>query len=157
MSSSARSTPPCDGLERRSVARLPAAALPHLSAHVVGEAPVRLVDISKRGARLEGAARLPTGSTLTIRFLAGGEAQVLTGAVVRDTVVVLETSGEVTYHTALAFTDELILCGDDFGSARTPDAAPRPLHPADTGHDYTMLVFDGRIGAPHGAPAGAAC
>jgi hypothetical protein len=157
VTSSARPTPPYDGPERRAESRLPASALPHLSAHVIGEAPVRLVDISKRGARLESSARLPTGSTLTIRFIANGEAQVLTGAVVRDTVVVLETSGEVTYHIALAFTDELTLCGDDFASAQTPDAAPSLPHPADTEHDYTMLVFDRRIGAPPGAPAGAAC
>ena len=157
MTSSARSTSPYDGPERRSVARLPAAALPHLSAHVIGEAPVRLVDVSKRGARLESASRLPTGSTLTIRFISAGEAQVLTAAVVRDTVVVLETSGEVTYHTALAFTDELTLCGEDAAGAPATAAAPSLPHPADTGHDYTMLVFDGRIGAPHGAPAGAAC
>ena len=156
MTSSARSTPPYDGPERRSAARLPAAALPHLSAHVIGEAPVRLVDISKRGARLEGTARLPAGSTLAIRLVAAGEAQVLTGAVVRDTVVVLETSGEVTYHTALAFTEELTLCGEELAGERCTDVSPSLPHPADAGPNYTMLVFDGRIGAPYGAPAGTA-
>lgn len=157
MTSSARSTPPYDGPERRSGPRLPASALPHLSAHVVGSAPVRLVDISKRGARLEGASRLPAGSTITIRFLAGGEAQMLTGAVVRDTVVVLETSGEVTYHTALAFTDELTLCGDEFEAARDVHPEPSTPCPSDAGPDYTMLVFDGRMGAPHGGPTGTTC
>lgn len=156
MSSSARSTPPDDGPERRSAARLPAAALPHLSAHVIGEAPVRLVDISKRGARLESSARLTAGSTLTIRFITGGQAQVLTGAVVRDTVVVLETSGAVTYHTALAFTDELTLCGDDFAVADQSDADTSQRPSSEAGPDYSMLLYDGRIGAPHGARAGAA-
>lgn len=157
MTSSARSTSPRDGAERRSVPRLPAAALPHLSAHVIGGTPVRLVDISKRGARLEGDTRMPAGSTLTIRFIANGEAQVLTGAVVRDTVVVLETSGETTYHTALAFTDELTLCGEAFEAAAQAGSAPADAQTSEPSSDYTMLVFDGRMGHPQRSRAGAPC
>lgn len=148
MTSASRSTPPPEGSERRSGPRLPAAAVPHLKAHVVGHAPVRLIDISKRGVRLESSSRLTGGGTLTIRFIAAGQVQWLTAAVVRDTVVVVETSGTVTYHTALAFTDELILCGDEFSMVdHSGTAAPQPTL-ADAEHDYSMLVYDGRIGAP---------
>lgn len=147
-----------EGPERRVAPRLPATALPHLSARVLGGGAVRLVDISKRGVRLEGSVPMPAGSTVTVRFMAGGETQTLTGAVVRDTVVVVETTGEVTYHTALAFTDELTLCGDDFEvAAATLPGAPALTPAPDTAatDDYTMLLFDGRIGTPQGAPADA--
>ena len=138
MSSSNPSAPAYAGVERRTSPRLPAS--------VVGGPAVRLLDLSKRGVHVETSLRMRAGGTVTIRFIANGQSQTLTGAVVRNTVAVLETSGEVTYHTALAFNDELLLCGEQLDGAATHPPAAEAVD-GDAPNDYTMLVFDGRTGA----------
>jgi len=145
----ARSTPPppaYNGPERRAHPRIPASAVPYLTASVAGGPAVRLLDLSKRGVHIETTLMMRPGSTVAVRFVSGDATLTLTGAVVRSTVAVLPHRGEVTYHSALAFTDELTLCGEELGAAATipePEASPAEDHADD---DYTMIVMDGRPG-----------
>lgn len=142
-----------DGPERRAYPRIPASAVPYLTARVGGGPPVRLIDLSKRGVQIETTMHMRAGSTVTIRFVSGERSVVLTGAVVRSTVAVLESAGGVTYHTALAFTEELTLCDEEFEAAR---GLPAPgFTPDERADDYTMIVMDGRTSTAHraGAPA----
>jgi PilZ domain len=145
------------GPERRAHPRIPAAAVPHLTARVAGGPPARLIDLSKRGVQIETTMYMCPGSTVAMRFLSGDASVTLTGAVVRSTVALLESRGEVTYHSALAFTDELILGGEDLEAAAAAALAP-PAHTgqADSG-DYTMIVMDGRMGTHDRAEATPAC
>ncbi len=137
-----------DGPERRAHPRIPAAAVPHLRASVAGGPPVRLIDLSKRGVLIETTLRLRPGGTVTVRFLSGDASVTLTGGVVRSTVAMFESRGEVTYHSALAFTEELTLCDDEFGVAEQELGASEPEWPAAqaSSNDYTMIVMDGRTG-----------
>ena len=84
-----------------------------------------------------------------MRFLSGDATATLTGAVVRSSVRVLESGGGVTYHTALAFTDELTLCGEEFEAAANAagkgDSSTLAYEVTD---DYTMIVMDGRTATP---------
>lgn len=147
------------GPERRAHPRIPAAAVPHLTARVAGGPPARLIDLSKRGVQIETTMYMCPGSTVAMRFLCGDASVTLTGAVVRSTVAVLESRGEVTYHSALAFTDELTLGGEDLAAAAAAAATVAP--PAHTGQavssDYTMIVMDGRTGTLERAEATPAC
>lgn len=146
------------GPERRACPRIPAAAVPFLTARVAGGPPVRLVDLSKRGVKVESTLPLPTGSRVTLRFLAGDASLTLTSAVVRSTLAV-ESRGEVTYHSALAFTDELTLCGEELSAAAgaTSDATPPEPARSEAASDYTMIVMDGRTGLHEHAEAARAC
>jgi hypothetical protein len=152
------SLPPYAGPERRAHPRIPAAAVPHLTARVAGGPPARLIDLSKRGVQIETTMYLCPGSTIAMRFLSGDASVTLTGAVVRSTVAVLESRGEVTYHSALAFTDELTLGGEEFeaAAASAPLAPTGPAGRAVAG-DYTMIVMDGRVGTHERAEATPAC
>ncbi|BCS31333.1 hypothetical protein TBR22_A05330 [Luteitalea sp. TBR-22] len=134
---------PYSGPERRAHPRIPAAAVPHLTAMVAGGAPVRLLDLSKRGVQIETSVHMRPGATVRIRFVSGDSATTLTGAVVRCTSAVIEEAGEVTYHTGLAFTDEISLGAEEIGAA-THAAADPPPHADDPADDYTMIVMDGR-------------
>jgi hypothetical protein len=104
------------GHERRRHARIPAEALPHLTARVVGGPMVRLLDVSRRGARVETDLPLRPGRAVTIRFVAIDSTLTLTGAVVRSSVAVLAEDG-VKYHTALSFAEDVHLC---------PETPPAP-------------------------------
>jgi hypothetical protein len=139
--------------ERRAHPRIPAAAVPYLQARIAGGPQVRLLDLSKRGVHLETTMHMRPGRTVIIRFLSGDASMTMTSAVVRSSVAVLEASGEVTYHTALAFTDELTLCSAEFDEAAVGEASV-PQFPALAGdEDYMMIVMDGRMGAPSGVDA----
>lgn len=146
MARSTVSPPAYDGFERRAHPRIPPSAVPHLTARVAGGPAVRLIDLSKRGVRIESTLLMPPGSTVAVRFVSRDASTTLTGAVVRSTVSVLPHRGEVTYHSALAFNDELTLCGDELEATTTPpDSAGcdgRALDQA--ADDYTMIVMDGR-------------
>jgi hypothetical protein len=74
--------------------------------------------------------------------------------VVRCTSAVLETAGKVTYHTGLAFTDELTLCAEELDAAARVGAEPISHITDDPADDYTMIVMDGRTvaGPRHRTP-----
>ena len=136
--------PPYRGPERRAHPRIPAAAVPFLTATVAGGPAVRLVNLSKRGVQIETSQHMRPGETVCIRFVSGEAAMTLTGAVVRCTSAVIGEAGEVTYHTGLAFTDEISLCADELGAAARAWAPPSPPAADDPADDYTMIVMDGR-------------
>jgi hypothetical protein len=146
------------GPNRRTSPRIPAAAVPYLTARVAGGPSVQLMNLSKRGVELATSMYLRPGCTVAVRFLSGDATATLTGAVVRSTVRVLESGSGVTYHTALAFTDELTLCGEEFEAAAAAagkgDSSTLAYEVTD---DYTMIVMDGRTGTPRHAEAPAAC
>jgi hypothetical protein len=150
MTSNSRSDPHYDGPERRAHPRIPASSVPHLTARVAGGPSVRLLDLSKRGVHIESTLYMRPGCTVAVRFVVDNDSVTLTGAVVRSACAMLEPSGEVTYHTALAFTDELTLCGEELDAAiRAPGASPSPSStPVEAATDYTMIVLDGRSGLP---------
>ena len=149
---------PYHGPERRRAPRIPAAAVPYLTAHLAGGPPVRLVDLAKRGVQIETTVPFEPGRTVSIRFVTGDASMTMTGAVVRSTVEVRERNGRVTYHTALAFTDELTLCGDELAAAEAAVPSAPPVPPVErAGDDYTMIVMDGRTGERSGGEGVPAC
>ena len=134
--------------DRRAHPRLPAAAVPYLQARLAGGAPVTLFDLSKRGVRIGTKTQLLPGRTVVIRFLSGEAVTTMTSAAVRSSVAAVESSGEVTYHVALAFTDELTLCAELDEVAAAVDSTMYPDRvPIAAPEDYTLLVLDGRPGA----------
>ena len=140
--------PPYSGPERRAHPRIPAASVPHLQATVAGGPPVKLLDLSKRGVQLETTLHMRPGATVAIRFVSGDAGMTLVGAVVRCTSAVIEEGGDVTYHTGLAFTDELTLCSDELDAAARAAGDDAPHATDEQADDYTMIVLDGR--APEG-------
>ena len=156
MTLATRAASPDDGSDRRASPRIPAAAVPYLTARVAGGPSVRLIDLSKRGVQVQTPVKLPPGSTIAIRFVSGNTIVTLNGAVVRSTVSVVESGGAVTYHTALAFNDELTMCGAELEAALDADRPAGSIGPAaDTTDDYTMIVMDGRTGQARSAGPGA--
>lgn len=97
------------GRERRQFTRVPGHAVPEVTARVVGGPHVRLLDVSRRGAQVETTLPLRPGRAVTIRFVAADTTLTLTGAVVRSSVAVLSADG-VTYHTALSFSEDVVVC-----------------------------------------------
>ena len=117
-----------DGSERRTSPRLPAAAMPNLTARLLAGAEVRLVDISRRGVLLETDTRLLPGSPIRIKFVADDANLVLRGSVVRSSVNVVNGEGLV-YRTAVSFDEDITLCDESFWqtSTREPAAERFPL------------------------------
>lgn len=109
-----------DGPNRRQFTRIAADALPHLTARLVGGPHVRLIDVSRRGAQVETAMPMGPGRPVTIRFVAADTTFTLTGAVVRSSVAVVARHG-LTYHTALSFTEDVLLCPEIATPAETSD------------------------------------
>ncbi len=126
---------------RRQHRRVPANILPSLTARLSGGAPVRLLDVSRRGVRLETNLHMRPGQTVCIRFVAADATITLTAAVVRATVAHLEADG-IRYETALSLAGDLVLC-DQLQDA----AMQEPEHPEAAGSsapapvvDYTVVV-----------------
>jgi hypothetical protein len=111
------------GADRRRHVRVPADAVPQLSARLVGGPPVRLLDISRRGAQLETSMHLQPGRAVHIRFVAADTVLTLKGAIVRSRVAMLDGE-QVTYHAALAFNEDLVVCPDIAATASSPRALP---------------------------------
>jgi uncharacterized NAD(P)/FAD-binding protein YdhS len=133
-----------DTENRRQHRRVPASALPSLTARISGGAPVKLLDVSRRGVRLETSLHMRPGQTVCIRFVAADATVTLTAAVVRATVAHVESDG-IRYETALSLAGDLLLCDqlrDTAMQEREPlvatDREPAPvLSPV---VDYTVIV-----------------
>ena len=128
--------------ERRQHVRVPAELLPSLTARLSGGAPVRLLDVSRRGVRLETPMRMRPGQTVCIRFVAADATVSLTAAVVRASVANVHAAG-VAYETALSLAGDLLLCERLLESVTQADAGPTAAGPAgvfDSVVDYTVLV-----------------
>lgn len=132
-----------DARDRRQHRRLPAHLLPSLTARLSGGTSVRLLDVSRRGVRLETTMHMRPGQTVCIRFVAADATVTLSAAVVRASVAHLQADG-VRYETALSLAGDLLLCEHLHDAAHEPT----PTH-VDEGHgddvlasvvDYTVIV-----------------
>lgn len=133
-----------DATNRRRHRRIPASLLPSLTARLSGGAPVKLLDVSRRGVRLETSLHMRPGQTVCIRFVAADATVTLTAAVVRATVAHVDADG-VRYETALSLAGDLLL------SEQMHDAAMQVPEHDDRGDaddasdlgpvvDYTVIV-----------------
>jgi hypothetical protein len=98
------------GRERRVHPRLPAAQLPFTAAFAPGP-DVRLIDLSRGGARFECERRLLPGSTVALRLITPDGAVVVRGRVVRSRIAKIDQSGLV-YEVAAAFNEMLSALAD---------------------------------------------
>ena len=112
------------GRERRIFARLPADQLPVTAAFAPGP-DVRLVDLSRSGARFECERRLLPGSSVALRLITPDGAVVVRGRVVRSRIAKIGQSGLV-YKVAAAFNETLTALAEDTAQA----AAATPAEPA---------------------------
>ncbi len=131
-----------EGHNRRQHPRVPATLMPSLSARLSGGASVRLLDVSRRGVRLETTSHMRPGQTVCIRFVAADATVTLSAAVVRATVAHLDADG-VRYETALSLAGDLLLCDQLHEAAmQAPDAvsgdSPGPA--LESVVDYTVIV-----------------
>src|SRR5215471_21062824 len=73
--------------DRRGAERISAEQLPHVSAQLNTAGDIRLIDISKSGARFESHRRLPPNSTVALRLATPESTLVVSGRVVRSRIV----------------------------------------------------------------------
>jgi PilZ domain len=99
------------GRERRVYPRLAADQLPFTAAFAPGP-DVRLIDLSRGGARFECERRLLPGSTVALRLVTPDGAVVVRGRVVRSRIAKIDQSGLV-YEVAAAFNETLSALADD--------------------------------------------
>ncbi len=134
-----------DGHDRRAHPRIPARSVPYLTARIAGGPAVHLIDLSKHGVQIETTLHMRPGSTVALRFLSGDRSVTLTGAVVRSTELVRPHRGDVKYHSALSFTDELSLCDEAIeATASTRESLRAVAHQASPSDLFTMILMDGR-------------
>ena len=118
--------------ERRNWPRIPADALPNVSAKLATGPDIRLVDLSRGGARFECEKRLLPGAKVALRLVTPDGTLVVRGRVVRSRIVRLERGG-LGYDAAIAFNETLsqmleepnagpVQAGED---AQTPDVADK--------------------------------
>ncbi len=112
--------------DRRNWPRIPAEALPNLSAKLATGPDIRLVDLSRGGARFECEKRLLPGAKVALRLVTPDGTLVVRGRVVRSRIVRLERGG-LGYDAAIAFNEtlnEVLREPDGSGqSAESGDAA----------------------------------
>ncbi len=92
--------------DRRNWPRIPAEALPNLSAKLATGPEIRLVDLSRGGARFECEKRLLPGAKVALRLVTPDGTLVVRGRVVRSRIVRLERGG-LGYDAAIAFNETL--------------------------------------------------
>jgi hypothetical protein len=92
---------------------------------------VRLVDLSRGGARFECARRLLPGSTVALRLVTPDGTIVVRARVVRSRIAKIDQTGLV-YEVAAAFNETLTTLNDEdpqaAAEAPTAVAAPAPDH-----------------------------
>jgi PilZ domain-containing protein len=112
------------GRERRVFRRLAADQLPVTAAFAPGP-DVRLVDLSRGGARFECERRLLPGSSVALRLVTPDGTVVVRGRVVRSRIAKIDQHGLV-YEVAAAFNETLTTLADDGDEAAAvaADASP---------------------------------
>jgi hypothetical protein len=110
--------------ERRNWPRIPAEALPNVSAKLATGPDIRLVDLSRGGARFECEKRLLPGAKVALRLVTPDGTLVVRGRVVRSRIVRLERGG-LGYDAAIAFNETLSQVLDEPTSGASP-APPTP-------------------------------
>jgi PilZ domain len=89
---------------KRQHPRVPAEALPDLTAQLGTDSDVRLIDVSRGGALFECQTRLLPGSPVAMRLVTHQGAHVVRGRVLRSRMVRLE-NGRLGYEAAVAFSE----------------------------------------------------
>jgi hypothetical protein len=127
-----------DDANRRVFRRLPASALPALSARLGGGVgtEVRLIDLSRGGARFESETRLLPGSTVAIRLVTPDSTIVMVGRVVRSRVARLEHGG-LGYDAAISFEKPLKDLIDEPGDSLAPPVVVQPTSSAQRDFDLS--------------------
>jgi hypothetical protein len=92
--------------ERREWPRVSATDLSETALRLANGAEVRLVDLSRGGARLETDRRMLPNSTIAVKLVTGTDSFVATGVVVRSRVIRLSQGG-LGYDVAIAFSETL--------------------------------------------------
>lgn len=137
-----------DSHNRREHRRVPASLLPSLTARLSGGSEVKLLDVSRRGVRLQTTMHMRPGQTVAIRFVAADATVTLSAAVVRATVAHVEADG-LRYETALSLAGDLLLCEQLETTAMDVAEPPSPdddaLSEPGQGHlgqvvDFTVIV-----------------
>ncbi|MFI5178309.1 MAG: PilZ domain-containing protein, partial [Vicinamibacterales bacterium] len=108
------------GRDRRVFPRVPAEQLPVTAGFAPGP-DVRLVDLSRGGARFECQRRLLPGSTVALRLVTPDGSLVVRGRVVRSRIAKIDQSGLV-YEVAAAFNENLTTLAEeaDKGASAAP-------------------------------------
>ena len=137
--------PEATGRERRVFPRLPADQLPFTAAFAPGP-DVRLIDLSRGGARFECERRLLPGSTVALRLVTPDGAVVVRGRVVRSRIAKIDQSGLV-YEVAAAFNETLTALADEAApqEAAPPAAGTAPEVSAEAADDGDSERWTDRI------------
>ncbi len=117
------------GRERRVFPRLPAEQLTVTAGFAPGP-DVRLIDLSRSGARFECERRLLPGSTVALRLLTPDGTLVVRGRVVRSRIAKIDQTGLV-YEVAAAFNEALTSLADE---GKPQAAKEAPVEPAAAVH-----------------------
>lgn len=118
--------------ERRSWPRIPAESLPNVSAKLATGPDIRLVDLSRGGARFECEKRLLPGAKVALRLVTPDGTLVVRGRVVRSRIVRLERGG-LGYDAAIAFNETLNEVIEERAGTPQPATEAAPLQAADAG------------------------
>jgi hypothetical protein len=129
--------------ERRNWPRIPAEALPNVSAKLATGPDIRLVDLSRGGARFECEKRLLPGAKVALRLVTPDGTLVVRGRVVRSRIVRLERGG-LGYDAAIAFNETLSQVLEE----PTARAAAAPAEEPATAVTDSMDKDDSAPGAP---------
>jgi len=130
---------------RRGYARFPEAAVPFLrSIKLVAGPEVRLLNISRGGALIEGEARLSPGSSLSLRVVTADAVYHLRAKVIRSRAASLVGSA-IQYQTAVVFDEEFTLIP---AGKREQDAAKTGLRQGAGALHQPRVGPDGRDSVP---------
>jgi hypothetical protein len=99
-------TPDASGRERRHWPRVPAEKLARVGARLATGADVRLIDLSRGGARIETDRRMLPNSSVALKLVAADSTFLITGRVVRSRVIRLAAGG-LGYDVAVSFNEPL--------------------------------------------------
>ncbi|HUL74586.1 MAG TPA: PilZ domain-containing protein [Vicinamibacterales bacterium] len=112
------------GRDRRVFPRVPAEQLPVTAGFAPGP-DVRLVDLSRGGARFECERRLLPGSTVALRLVTPDGTLVVRGRVVRSRIAKIDQSGLV-YEVAAAFNENLTTLAEEADRSAASGAPDQP-------------------------------
>ncbi|MGE5357864.1 MAG: PilZ domain-containing protein [Bacteroidales bacterium] len=106
------------GAERRVWPRQAASACAWvIAARVRPGRDVRLIDLSRGGALIEGATRLLPGTVVDLQLVAEDARHDLRGKVLRSAVKALDHGGRVYYRAAVCFEHSFTECRADVSSS----------------------------------------
>jgi hypothetical protein len=125
MSTDANNSERRSGAERRTARRLSAQELPELQARLVAGPDVKLLDVSRGGARFESDNRLLPGTTVGLRLVQGDAVFLAMARVVRSRVAGM-LSGKIRYESAVAFDKDFPLLAVDDLALPAAVAEPAP-------------------------------